>query len=274
MISAGNKFDHRYLTSGTVICCLLFIGYYWYFQQLVNTLEPLTMQDSQQTQQMASKPLVMTKVSLPSPPPLPSVTKIEKVAKQKPSAVKPAAKQAKRQKTKPEPTKPQQTIVDVSKNSAELADGGQLLQQVEAGQGPGIEIAWPKSFAQRKRLFTTLTQCLGVQLGILVDDSVYPIKQKLNAYSRLVRVVSGVMLPAESRLYQRSRRTGTPVRLFPRALDARLLAGLRQLSPMPFQAIQSVRGLYVLKGQRLFIEDLQMDGRAVSGQVLLADGCG
>ncbi|MFT4926376.1 MAG: hypothetical protein ACI8WB_002474 [Phenylobacterium sp.] len=273
----------------------LFCLYSWYFLQLAETLEPMTKDPAlvePAPQPQDTPPLAMSQLTLPEPPAMPvaAVAKPQAVAKlpvQPVMKAKPIVQVKIAQKIRPQTklvTKPAKQpesqpltpTIDVSQDSIEVTNAEPLLQQVEAGNGPVIEIAWPKGFAKRKRLYNMLVNCQGVQLGILADDTVHPITANKGLYSRLVRVVSGVMLPQEHREYQSSRFQGTPVRLFPRALDGRLMAGLRQLSTqlaMPFQTLSSVRGLYVMQGKRLYIQDLIMDGQMIPGQVLLADGC-
>lgn len=291
-----------------LIVVLIVIGYkFWYFQQMTDVVEQMDNRQNQEHSQPEppkppQKPVMLSKVSLPAPPALaeqapkqPQAAPVQQLAAtQPPVETKPASKATPKEtpKSKAKPTakpviavvdvvekaQPQRTV-DVSADAmvAQASEHAQyLLNQVESGQGPAIEIAWPKSFAGRKKLFHTLVNCQGVQLGILSEETVHPVNPNVQPYSRLVRMVSGMMLPQERSLYQSSRyydKPGsTPVRLFPRALDARLLAGLRQLAVVSFESLASVRGLYVLKGQRLFIQDLVMDGQAVAGQVLLADG--
>jgi hypothetical protein len=294
---------------GLGACCLLAlllvfaVAYFWYFQQLADKVTKWSEQQPKPAEQQAAakvnKPLMMKKITLPEPPALTSTRQAAKIATRAATkiaveiaaspapdaaSIEPQITQAIVKVVKPkaeidavsQPTKRsiKRRIIDVSKPHNTSADSEQLLTQVEAGQGPGIEIAWPESFAKRKQLFNTLVNCLGVQLGILVGEEVHPIRQDANTYSRLVRVVSGMMLPVERQLYESSRYKGIEVRLFPRSLDARLLAGLRQLSPSPIQSLHTVHGLYVLQGKNLLVEQLVMDGQVVNGQILLADRCG
>lgn len=282
---------------GILASCLLLFLYCLYFQQMSRAFEPSVNSNkpTQAEQKLVAqaKPVTISQITLPQLPPialpepeqLPKLEKkpkIEqqpkpvptKVVKTKPKTqpkIKPKAivKAQQKVKAKAEPS----PVVDVSKINRPDGHAVQLLSQVEAGRGPAIEILWPRDLAQRQQLFNRLFDCLGIQLGVLANGRVHPITPDNKQYSRLVRVVSGEMVPRESQLYASAKHRGIPVRLFPRDLDTKLLLGLARLSGLPLQSRKSAQGHYVLQGQQLFIKQIELDGQAVNGQILLASGC-
>ena len=125
--------------------------------------------------------------------------------------------------------------VEVVVNVKAVRTGRQLLRILEHGEGPVIEIAWPRSSAQRERLHGVLQRCHGMRLalidragGLYLDagprGNKWPID--LDRFSGFVRRPNGHITSAERRDAERVARyhhglpATTPVRLFPRAADA------------------------------------------------------
>jgi hypothetical protein len=113
---------------------------------------------------------------------------------------------------------------------------------------------------------------LGIGLGALVGSQVKQIYGKPLQYSRLVRMVSGQMVAREQHLHRQSDVNGVPVRLFPRDLDGRLLAGLAYLAGGSMDHFDSIHGVYELRGRQLYVTQLTFDDRQKSGEVLLSKG--
>lgn len=240
-----------------------------------------------------AEPLAMQNVSLPAPPP--QVKQVVQKTQNQPKSVidkeqqKTSLNQTVVKRSKPQvqsdvkaptrekvqqktPVKAQQTakVVDVSQHQSRASE--RMLQQVEAGKGPSIEINWPSAANQRKALFSTLVDCLGVGLGVLINGNVTPIHDSGRQYSRLVRMVGGKMVEREARFHRQSGINGIAVRLFPRHLDSRLLAGLASISAKPLSQYSQVQGVYVLSGGSLWVKNIYFDGKLHQGNILLARG--
>lgn len=208
-------------------------------------------------------------VQLPAPPPLPAP-----VAKPVPVA-KPALASA----PAPMLAAPQaQSIVAnlTQPTPAQAQKADKLLQQWEQGSGATIQIQWPSKPAQRKALYNAL-HCLGVRSGLLASDGSWLIGEGNTTYnptrhSAMVRVSQGAISVAEqnvlSALRSKASQGVSNARLFPRYLDARLLAGLQQLQLNTKAG--SISGQYVLSNNTLAIEAITSNNKPTQGKIALA----
>ena len=248
-----------------------------------------------------------TSVDLPPPPrPTPEVSRddvpapavIRPVVPMRPSInrgskqpIKIVALRAKKVKPRPAdpgvPTTGAKAEVGVVVNVKAVRTGRQLLRILEHGEGPAIEIAWPGSSVQRDRLHGVLQRCYGMRLalidragGLYLDSGPrgtrWPID--LDRFSGFVRRPNGRITSAERRAADRVARyhhglpATDPVRLFPRAADAALLGGLAHLLGGDYRAAKSITASYRLRGLRVTVGDLRIDGRRVAGRIDLSRG--
>jgi hypothetical protein len=172
------------------------------------------------------------------------------------------------------------------------ASGRLLLRQLEQGKGPAIDIAWPVDVRQRQSLHERLLRCYGMKLAVLdregrlFDAESAPGKPweiNLDRYSGFVRQVDGFLVAKDGALADLIRaRHRLPadamlVSLFPRAVDAALLAGLSRISGYDYDAAKSIRAAYAFAGRKVAVETVQVDGFSFEGAVVLpvvASGCG
>ncbi len=209
---------------------------------------------------------------------------IPPIAKAPPPLPSPAA---------PRPPKPEPTpakVMDLEAGSAKelVARGRMLLHLLEHGQGPAIELAWPDNANARSRLYRRFRDCLGMQValrqgnGDLFTTEGPPgraWRPNPDQYSSFARQPSGRLVAAEQDdLRTIARRHGMPpsapaMRIFPRRVDARLLAGLDRLLAGGYAKSASIRGRYHLDGGRILILDIRIDDRAVPGRVDLGASC-
>lgn len=195
---------------------------------------------------------------------------------QKPE-LKPELKSAKIEKTPPSTTV---TLATVGREA--MREGRSLLRILEHGAGPSIEIAWPRSSAERERLFNRLTRCYGMRTALLDGDNGlfigsgdrgHPWALNLDRFSGFLRQPSGALMAGERRDVKQIQRYhgglghADPVRLFPREVDALLLGGIRHLVGAGYRESRSIRALYRIAGSRTLIENLTVDGRAVPGSI-------
>ncbi len=170
-------------------------------------------------------------------------------------------------------------IVDIQTPRSQQ-QGQQLLRQLEQGKGPGIEIAWPVSRRGREGLFNLLHDCLGLRVAKLHRGQLSAVEESSAALggqkmSRFVRLVVGSISAREQTLLTRLHANGVAVRLFPRQVDASMLAGLASLVGGNYAHSQQIRGHYRRQGSALLIENIAVDGRAIAGVVRLAGAsCG
>lgn len=161
---------------------------------------------------------------------------------------------------------------------------------LEAGEGPAIEIAWPADAATRSRLYLLFTQCYGMQTALLGSDgALFAAHQppgtawqvNRDEISGFVRQPTGALTRAERsqiRALQsrHSRPNATPVRVFPRAVDAAVLGGLRQIVGASYTGFRTIHARYDLAGDRISVVDVRADGGRRAGMVAVppARRCG
>lgn len=164
-----------------------------------------------------------------------------------------------------------------------VKDGRALLKMLETGKGPVIEIAWPQDSADRARLYRMLTACHGMQTAMLAGESnIYAIdgapgatwNVNRDAVSGFIRRPAGALTNAEKSAIERIKaRHGilyaTPVRVFPRGVDAVMLGGLGQIVGPGYLKYKTIRARYRLTGGRITVADIRVDGAERPGQVAL-----
>ncbi len=218
--------------------------------------------------------------------PSPAASPAAPAARVKPLRPKaPARKTAAASSTVVRRSVPNQTPAHTSVAAADpqtVREGRTLLRLLEHGQGPGIEIAWPAGRAGRQQLFRRFAACYGMRLALVdaegklfADDGArgQPWDLNLDRYSGFVRRPAGRLTSAEQRqaaaIAARHGRRGALVRVFPRRVDALLLAGLSRLVGPGYRGARTIRARYRQAAEGLSIEDVSVDGRAVSGRIVL-----
>jgi hypothetical protein len=167
----------------------------------------------------------------------------------------------------------------------DVADGRALLRLLEHGSGPAIELAWPDSAKHRERMFTLLRDCFGMQVALMdAENRLYLAKGQprqawtpnLDRYSGFIREPAGALSRHERQAAERIRAfhgglaSSHLVRIFPRAIDARLLGGLRRLIGAPYTKLYGIHARYRLNGGRLLVEQIAADGRRIPGRLQLS----
>lgn len=142
-------------------------------------------------------------------------------------------------------------------------------QDVLAGKGPAIEVAWPDLVSEREMLFQLLTQCTGMRLGVLNKGEINLIANshvKNVKLSDFVRIINGKMTKNEK--YQFSNySSGTPVRLFPLSIDINLIKKLSETKN--YYKSKSITGQYQVAVGNIWLKEIAYDGIKVKGPRLL-----
>lgn len=170
--------------------------------------------------------------------------------------------------------------------SAAAGQGRTLLRLLEHGQGPAIELAWPDDDKTRERLYRRFSRCHGMRLAVadsggalftLAEAPGRPWSPDLDRFSGYMRAPAGAEPAAELVQAAAIRRhhgladASAPVRLFPRAVDADLLAGLRALIGPHYRTARKIRGRYDIGGDGVLVRSLSVDGRPVGGLIALRE---
>ena len=176
---------------------------------------------------------------------------------------------------KPEDTRPRAVDLQVAER---LMDS--------QGQQLSLEFLWPADRRSHPRIYTNLTQCLGVENGVIDTNRKVHLGavggRRFNAalHSPFMRLVDQPVDPRERRIIERLRNGqhvdaggGMAVRVFRRAHDMRLLTALnRAFGGLP--SAGRVTAEYEMDGSRLYLAKLTLDGRRYDGRVRLGrDGC-
>jgi len=166
-----------------------------------------------------------------------------------------------------------------------LHEGRVLLRVLEQGAGPSIEIAWPEGAAARERLFERFVECFGMRVALMDYDgklftdagqSGQPWAINLDRFSGFARQPTGHLVAEEKHTGRRirTRHTGLrdafPVRVFPRRVDAQLLAGLKSIAGQAYVKDGVMQARYRLSSKTVTVEDIRINGRTAQGQVDLS----
>jgi hypothetical protein len=236
------------------------------------------------TRQPRPKPIKTLKVVKPARPAPRIVKPIVKARATgpKPEPVKPRIVKTKPTKT-PKIVPPPKLKKPVVASAQHKSTGRVLLRMLEHGKGPSIEIAWPQSADNRRRLYSALTRCYGMQAAVLHhskalfsagDPPGVSWKLNIDRFSGFLRSPQGANIAAESDLFRQIARrhnlnNWTPVRVFPRAVDAVLLGGLEQLVGNRYRSAKRIQAYYHLTSSGLTLQSIQVDGQAINGSVEL-----
>lgn len=142
-------------------------------------------------------------------------------------------------------------------------------QDVLAGKGPSIEVAWPNLVSEREMLFQLLTQCTGMRLGILNNGDINLIANnhvKNVKLSDFVRIINGKMTKSEKYQFSNTQ-SGTPVRLFPLSIDINLIKKLSETKA--YYKSESITGQYQVALGNIWLKDISYDGIKAKGPRLL-----
>ena len=185
---------------------------------------------------------------------------------------------------KDDPSKSDGSVATILSQSTTVHKGRTLLRILEHGDGPEIQIAWPKKSSQRDRLFDVLVRCYGLRVALMGGKGrVYiargsrgqPWAINLDKLSGFVRQTTGEQPSAERsqltsiRNYHQMLFKGIPVRMYPRRTDAHLLGHLRALVGNTYQNSKQIQAHYRLEGNKPMVEHIEVDGRRVAGKIYL-----
>jgi hypothetical protein len=162
-------------------------------------------------------------------------------------------------------------------------EGRALLRMLEVGNGPALEIAWPSNIDTRSRLYQILRRCYGMQTALMRGKGELYIAKGVpgdpwhlnrDAISGFVRQPAGSLTSAERHVVNEIEQyhhltVGAPVRVFPRAVDATLLGGLRRLIGRTYAEHELIRARYSLSESRVSIVNISVNDREVPGTIVL-----
>jgi len=213
--------------------------------------------------------LVFTKVDLPELPEQPKPFKPVMGEKyNNTSTVKASVKPIAKTTTQNASIK-QQVPYAKQSSRAKTKNVSSIYQQLISDDSIDIELAWPNHKVARKDIFTFLYQCVGMRFGVLNNQKVLLAKttyhqtntHKKQQASQWLRIAQGQLTSQESHWLQQYNLAGTPVRLFPKAVDWQLSTLIsKQLNG---DALRSVRAHYKYNNRRLMLTNITLNDRRV-----------
>lgn len=148
-------------------------------------------------------------------------------------------------------------------SDAKINTAYHILNQLESGDGPDIQIAWPNTRQDREWLSTTLYRC-GVRLAKWQNGRLTAIEPTKEAMSGFIRLVQGQVTAHEQQRLTMLSGSGQVVRLFPRKLDATLLAGFDDVLPIDFVRVKTLNARYERHGESLKVTKIRFNDVAVT----------
>jgi hypothetical protein len=174
-------------------------------------------------------------------------------------------------------------LISQNKNDT-VANGRVLLRQLENGKGPEIQIAWPDQTRLKEKIYDILNKCYGMQTALMnskdeLFHSAGPsgVRWAINMdkMSGFIREVSG-LIPQSEHLHVRQINQKHPnenfistIRIFPRVVDAHLLANLRSLAGENYSTSKNISAAYGLKNNSILIQHVRLDGRELGRAFML-----
>jgi len=154
-----------------------------------------------------------------------------------------------------------------------------MKQMDEADEKLELELFWPDNKSDREKVAVILRQCFGLTSGYLLNNGkLYDIRDgkvkvaNRNFYSPYLR--SRQNIDAKETTHQANLKAqlgdGTPVQLFSKSGDSYIIGGLLNAARSD-QLNGRVSGSYTISQGQLFIDDIQVKGRRVSGRIALGD---
>ncbi|MCJ8293947.1 MAG: hypothetical protein MJK15_06025 [Colwellia sp.] len=228
------------------------------------------------------KPLVFTTINLPELP-KPAIELVKNIASNSnSSAIKskqlPPKEQQNRANIQPSKRSDKQPINAVTKLVVKITakeSTSAIYQQLIADSAINIELAWPNKISARQSLFTFLYQCIGMKFGVLNNQKVTLVKtfyqhsSDEQQPSEWLRIAQGQLASQERLWLQQSHLSGTPVRLFPKAVDWQLAKLInKQLNGKP---LKNLRAHYNYANHALMLNNIRLNGQLLTKNWLLIE---
>jgi len=179
---------------------------------------------------------------------------------------------------------PQVTALqDLHIRQANLLKGQQTLDMVANKGGLDMEIFWPDTARQSAYLYDVMTRCFGMRSAVLnrAGEMVSTAGKGQANHAGLSPLIRQLKQPASrgeadviAKIVAQHHVRGayTPVRIFTKSVDARLVDGIAQLTGKPIGPNSVLRADYVIDRGRVFVANITHDGVRAAGRVLLVDG--
>jgi hypothetical protein len=174
-------------------------------------------------------------------------------------------------------------LQDLHIRQANLLKGQQTLDMVANKGGLDMEIFWPDTARQSAYLYDVMTRCFGMRSAVLnrAGEMVSTAGKGQANHAGLSPLIRQLKQPASrgeadviAKIVAQHHVRGayTPVRIFTKSVDARLVDGIAQLTGKAIGPNSVLRADYVIDQGRVFVANITHDGVRAAGRVLLVDG--
>ena len=174
-------------------------------------------------------------------------------------------------------------LQDLHIRQANLLKGQQTLDMVANKGGLDMEIFWPDTARQSAYLYDVMTRCFGMRSAVLnrAGEMVSTAGKGQANHAGLSPLIRQLKQPASrgeadviAKIVAQHHVRGayTPVRIFTKSVDARLVDGIAQLTGKTIGPNSVLRADYVIDQGRVFVANITHDGVRAAGRVLLVDG--
>ena len=175
------------------------------------------------------------------------------------------------------------TPQDIRISQANLLKGQQTLDMVANIGGLDMEIFWPDTAQKSAYLYDVMTRCFGMRSAVLdrggkIVSTAGKGQANHAGLSPLLRQLKQPASQGEAyviaKIVAQHRVSGayTPVRIFTKSVDARLVDGIAQLTGKPIGPNSVLRANYVIDRAHIFVANITHNGARAAGRVLLVDG--
>lgn len=143
---------------------------------------------------------------------------------------------------------------------------------IELLANANINLIWPSSMFEKEKLADYFYKCLGVTLAILKGNELVRLDHRSTGKtSQWLRDARTTLTLAESNLITGYGLTGTPVRLFPRVFDIKLIKLLD--AELKLNEFLSLTGKYKIRNDALYLTEIQLNNVEIKKEWRLKRSC-
>jgi hypothetical protein len=150
----------------------------------------------------------------------------------------------------------------------------QVARTMRDMAGSQLQITMPKTAHEQHRLNAFLYNCVGIGLGALINRNAVPEVMPLTALpnnpSTLLRRVTGTISAKERQLQSAYAPGEALLRIYPQQFD--MILSRHIASHLHGASLSAFLAQYRLTQQRLYIENIRINGEALNSNWLLFDG--
>jgi hypothetical protein len=263
------------LAAVLLLCVYSWLNLHWWQQELQQKLKQFDVSTATNSQNTAQdNALIISDIALPQTPkrakPVLATSSQPAVSSAVTELQNPAASTTKlvlKSTEKPNiKTPPQEAKTETRAEPKQQQSAKQIYEQLQGDNALDVQIALPTNPAKQQRLFDYLYRCAGVQFAVLQQQQLsYLSPQRYVPVSQWLRVANGPLSTQEQQWL--GQQHGTPIRLFPQAIDQRLAQYIA--TNLGGSKLSSLRASYELTASGLVLTNIQLNAHKTQGTWLL-----